>query len=126
MPPFASTSEAEMSVRTCASRSSRRERSDRSRNTKSRAAIVTPKKRTSRTRSDSSSRALRLRMRSVRRLAGGPWERQAIAATAQRFDGLPRVVRIELLAQPPHEYLDHIAVAFEVLIVQPLGELGLR
>src|SRR5258706_9527030 len=125
MPPFASTSEAEMSVSTCASRSSRNERSDRSRNTKSRAAIVTPKKRISRTKSDSSSRALRLRMRSVRRLAGGSWQRQAIAPAAQRFNGLARVVRIELPAQPAHEHLDHIAVAFEVLIVQSLGQFGL-
>ncbi len=39
--------------------------------------------------------------------------------------GLMRFVGIELAAQAADEHLDHVAVALEILVVQPLGELGL-
>src|SRR5579871_742633 len=51
---------------------------------------------------------------------------QSIAPTTQRFDGLERLVRIELAAQTSHEHLHNVAVAVEVLLVQTIGELGLR
>src|SRR5437762_4994838 len=35
------------------------------------------------------------------------------------------VPRVELAAQPSDQHLDDVAVALEVLVVQPLGELGL-
>ena len=50
---------------------------------------------------------------------------EAVAASAQGFDGMQRLVGIELAAQAADEHLDDVAVALVVLVVQPLGELGL-
>src|ERR1700686_2186543 len=51
---------------------------------------------------------------------------QAIAATAKSLDRFDELVGIELAAQPAHQYFDHVAVAVEVLFVQPFGQLALR
>src|SRR5687768_9576849 len=50
----------------------------------------------------------------------------AIAAPAQRLDGLVRVLGVELAAQAADEHLDDVAVALEVLAVERLGDLRLR
>src|SRR5690606_41807206 len=41
-------------------------------------------------------------------------------------DRLERAVGVELAAQPADELLDDVAVALEVLIVERVGDLGLR
>src|SRR5262245_39862989 len=51
---------------------------------------------------------------------------KTVSAAAQRFDGPQRLVGIELAAQASDEYFDHVAVALVILVVEPLGELGLR
>ncbi len=61
----------------------------------------------------------------VRAVSSSASKGEAVAAAAQGFDGMQRFVGIELAAQAPDEHLDDIAVALEVLVVQPLGELGL-
>ena len=94
---------------------------------------MSPKNTTSTTNTDSMSRrlsegarqALRLTapgLRAISLRASG----EAVAASAQGFDGMQRFVGIELAAQAPDEHLDDVAVALEVLVVEPFGELGLR
>ena len=65
------------------------------------------------------------------RQAYAPWlragrARRTVAASAQGLDRMQRLVGIELAAQSSDEHLDDVAVALVVLVVEPLGELGLR
>src|SRR6478735_3788217 len=117
-----------------ASSTSRRLRSAASRNSMSSRKTVRPKNTTSTTSTDSISRRLSEgrdksssgfdpRRRLATRAAG---YREAVAAPAQRLDGPQRFIRIELAAQSPDEHLDHVAVALVVLVVETLGQLGLR
>src|SRR6185312_2955265 len=52
-------------------------------------------------------------------------ECESIAAPAQGFDGTERVLRIELAPEAADQYLDHVAVALRLLVLQPLAALGL-
>src|ERR1700754_4272968 len=54
-----------------------------------------------------------------------PSQCEPIASPAESFDRLDRVGGIELAAQPPHQYFDHIAVALRLLVVKALRQLGL-
>src|SRR5690606_25386257 len=51
--------------------------------------------------------------------------RKLIAAATQGFDRLDRIVRVELATQAADEDFDRVAVAIEVLRIQPLGQLRL-
>src|SRR5690349_25049820 len=53
-------------------------------------------------------------------------EREAVTTAAHRLDRLDRVVRIELAAQTADEHLEHVRIAVEVLLVDVLGQVGLR
>ena len=51
---------------------------------------------------------------------------EAVAAAAHGLDRLERALGIELAPQAADEYLQHVGVAVEVLLVDVLGEIGLR
>src|SRR5579863_10277989 len=50
---------------------------------------------------------------------------QAVAAAAQGFDRLDGLIGVELAAQAADQHFDYVAVAIEILFVQPLGEFAL-
>src|SRR5207249_4148305 len=101
-------------------------RSDNARKPVSSTTIMTPKNSASGAETDSSNR--RLSECTLAPGGSGPRvarQREAIAPAAQRLDRMQLVPRVELAAQPSDQHLDDVAVALEVLVVQPLGELGL-
>src|ERR1700676_1318596 len=61
-----------------------------------------------------------------RRSSGPARQAQAVAAAAQGFDWFDELVGIELATQPADQHFDHVAVAIEILFIQPLREIGLR
>ncbi len=96
-------------------------------------SIITPKNSASGTATEISSRRLsECTVRAALR-APGPGNQEAriarqgetVAAPAQRLDGLQAILGVELAPQPPDQHLDHVAVALEVLVVQPLRQLAL-
>src|SRR3546814_18649866 len=52
--------------------------------------------------------------------------REAIATAAHGLDRLERAFRVELLAQAADEDFQHVGIAVEILLVDVLGEVGLR
>src|ERR1700720_3622036 len=112
----------------CESSSSCIERSDSARNPVSSTSIITPKNSASGTDTETSSRRL-----SECTVAGSPRvsgtrvarQREPVTAAAQGLDGPQGVLGVEFAAQPADEHLDDVAVALEVLVVEPLGQLGL-
>src|SRR3954463_1101348 len=121
-----SGSAAAISATICASSTSRSERSEACRNSRSSRKTVSAKKTTSTASTDNMSRRLSEgRDTNYRPLGTGrARNREAVAAAAQRLDGMQRFVGIELAAQPAYEDLDDVAVALVILVVEPLGELG--
>src|SRR5437660_10333629 len=84
---------------------------------------MTPKNSASGAETDSSNR--RLSECTMAPGGSGPRvarQREAIAPAAQRLDRMQLVPRVELAAQPSDQHFDDVAVAREVLVVQPLGE----
>src|ERR1700728_4791921 len=51
---------------------------------------------------------------------------QAIAAAAESFDRFDLLLRIKLAPQSADQNLDHVAVAIEILFIQPFGQIALR
>src|SRR3546814_7213002 len=51
---------------------------------------------------------------------------ETVATAAHGFDRLERALGVELLAQAADEDFDHVGIAVEVLLVDVLGEVGLR
>src|SRR3546814_5826529 len=51
---------------------------------------------------------------------------EAIATAAHGLDRLERAFRVELLAQAADEDFQHVGIAVEILLVDVLGEVGLR
>ena len=60
------------------------------------------------------------------RRRGAALEGHSIASAAQSLDRLKRSFGIELPAQPADEYLDYIAVALEILVVEGFRDLRFR
>src|SRR3546814_1407269 len=51
---------------------------------------------------------------------------ETVATAAHGFDRLERALGVELLAQAADEDFEHVGIAVEVLLVDVLGEVGLR